>query len=295
MTSKVALPRDLAPILPGITYNEGFLSEGKTLPYFSFCQPDEKAHWSNDMTEFIAEASKTHFIDLYNRTVALDGVAPALSKPGSTYIDLGCSSGYMLEDTANAFPQASIFGSDYFGSGLAQCHKQLPDIPLLQMDVTNCPLPSNAFDAITCLNVLEHIPDDTKALQELYRLLRPSGRLVITVPMNQKLYDIMDEVHFHCRRYSWDDLESKVLKSGYKVLKMNYFGVMIYPPFYIQKRLNQIRFRGKSFEQKHQIALNQTRSTGRMRWMEKLCYWEKQLGQKMRYPFGIRTYLVATK
>ena len=77
-----------------------------------------------------------------------------------------------------------IFGSDYFGSGLTRCHAELPDIPLLQMDVTQCPLPSNAFDAVTCLNVLEHVPDDLKALSELHRLLRPSGRLVITVTMN---------------------------------------------------------------------------------------------------------------
>jgi len=295
MTATTLELRDLSPILPGVAYEGGFLLDGKKLPFYSFCQPDEKAHWSNGMTEFIAEASKTHFIDRYNRTLALEGIMPKLSHAGATYIDLGCSSGYMLEDAATAFPQAMLFGSDYFGSGLVQCHNALPNIPLLQMDVTQCPLPDNSFDAITCLNVLEHIPDDVKALKELYRLIRPEGRLVITVPMSPQLYDMTDEVHFHCRRYGWKELHEKVTQTGFKILFMNYFGVFVYPPFYLQKRLNQFRYRRHTFDQKHQIALHQARRTGRVLWMEKLCDWEKRLGQRIRYPFGIRTFVVATK
>jgi hypothetical protein len=76
---------------------------------------------------------------------------------------------------------------------------------------------------------------------------------------------------------------------------MNHFGVLVYPPFYLQKRLNQFRYRRKNFREKHPITSNQACSTGRLRWMETLCDWERRLGGIVRYPFGIRTFVVATK
>jgi ubiquinone/menaquinone biosynthesis C-methylase UbiE len=49
-------------------------------------------------------------------------------------------------------------------------------------DITNIPEPNCSFDAIMCIEVLEHLPDPIKALQELTRLLKPAGVLIITAP-----------------------------------------------------------------------------------------------------------------
>ncbi len=49
-------------------------------------------------------------------------------------------------------------------------------------DITSIPAPDSSFDAIMCIEVLEHLPDPIKAIQEFYRLLKPNGHLLITAP-----------------------------------------------------------------------------------------------------------------
>lgn len=50
-------------------------------------------------------------------------------------------------------------------------------------DVTAMPLPTGSFDAVICIHVLEHVEDDCGALAELYRVLKPGGWAIITVPI----------------------------------------------------------------------------------------------------------------
>jgi SAM-dependent methyltransferase len=50
-------------------------------------------------------------------------------------------------------------------------------------DVTALPLESSSFDALICIHVLEHVVDDRAAIAELFRVLRPGGWALITVPL----------------------------------------------------------------------------------------------------------------
>lgn len=52
----------------------------------------------------------------------------------------------------------------------------------LECDIKAIPEPDAAFDAILCSEVLEHVPDPTKALDEFARLLKPGGKLILTAP-----------------------------------------------------------------------------------------------------------------
>ncbi|SCY90363.1 class I SAM-dependent methyltransferase [Desulfoluna spongiiphila] len=52
----------------------------------------------------------------------------------------------------------------------------------LVCDITDIPEPDGSFDAILCSEVLEHIPDPTKAIDEFSRLLKPKGILILTAP-----------------------------------------------------------------------------------------------------------------
>lgn len=54
----------------------------------------------------------------------------------------------------------------------------------VKADICNLPFQDNAFDIILCNHVLEHIPDDTKAMQELYRVLRPGGMAILQIPQD---------------------------------------------------------------------------------------------------------------
>lgn len=54
----------------------------------------------------------------------------------------------------------------------------------VKADICNLPFADNSFDVILCNHVLEHIPDDTKAMQELYRILKPGGMGIFQIPQD---------------------------------------------------------------------------------------------------------------
>jgi 2-polyprenyl-3-methyl-5-hydroxy-6-metoxy-1,4-benzoquinol methylase len=54
---------------------------------------------------------------------------------------------------------------------------------MVKMDITDIQYPDNTFDVIYCSHVLEHIPDDRKAMREFYRVLKPGGWAIVQVPV----------------------------------------------------------------------------------------------------------------
>src|SRR5690606_20172628 len=54
----------------------------------------------------------------------------------------------------------------------------------VKADICDLPFKDNEFDVILCNHVLEHIPDDTKAMQELYRILKPNGMAILQIPQD---------------------------------------------------------------------------------------------------------------
>lgn len=56
-----------------------------------------------------------------------------------------------------------------------------------RFDLTDIPMPAATYDAIICSHVLEHIPDDRKAMAELHRILKPGGWAILQVPISRRL------------------------------------------------------------------------------------------------------------
>ena len=54
----------------------------------------------------------------------------------------------------------------------------------VKADICNLPFEDNQYDVLFCNHVLEHIPDDTKAMQELYRVLKPGGMAILQIPQD---------------------------------------------------------------------------------------------------------------
>ena len=105
----------------------------------------------------------------------------------------------------------------------------------VKADICNLPFEDNSYDIILCNHVLEHIPDDTKAMQELYRVLKPGGMGIFQIPQ-----DLSREVTFsddsitdekerakifgqydHVRVYGRDYFD-KLRSIGFKVDEVDY-------------------------------------------------------------------------
>ncbi len=87
----------------------------------------------------------------------------------------------------------------------------------------------NAWNAIICINVLEHIADDEQELKTYYSLLRPrQGFLCLFVPARQELYAAIDLDFGHHRRYGRAELAQKLRRGGFETVRLNYFNSIGY-------------------------------------------------------------------
>ncbi len=78
-------------------------------------------------------------------------------------------------------------------------------------------------DTIVCVNVLEHIADDVRALQAMAASLRPDGRLLLLVPAHAWLYGTVDRAIGHHRRYSRRTLRERIAAAGFRIERLYAF------------------------------------------------------------------------
>jgi SAM-dependent methyltransferase len=265
-------------------------------PFVSYVSPEHSVNWSDDLEELHEESSRTHFIDVWTRRAILARLGQL--PPGPTVIDAGCSTGYLLEDLRRAIPAVSLIGVDLVAGGLRKAHANVPEAELLLADVCALPLEDASVDAGVSANLLEHVPDDKRALAEIFRILRPGARAVIVVPVGPGNYDYYDRFLGHERRYARGELARKAEAAGFEVLEDIHLGATMYPAFWAVKQRNRRRYdnlRGRPLEDKVRSDIARTRDSA---FGHLACEAEEWLlARGIRLPFGIRglTVLVRPK
>ena len=86
--------------------------------------------------------------------------------------------------------------------------------------ITSIAIKTESVDAVVCSEVLEHIEDDHKAMQEIHRTIVPGGTLLITVPVHPRYYAFDDSFVDHKRRYAVWPLVRKLRKLGFDNIKL---------------------------------------------------------------------------
>jgi SAM-dependent methyltransferase len=252
--------------------------------------------WSEDLFHLHQDqVGGDHFIDIASRRQALGQLQRWLPGPGGVILEVGCSGGYFLSDLAAVRPEAEIIGADYTLGALEHLGRTLAGVPLLQFDLTRCPLPDASVDAVVLLNVLEHIEYHDAAVAQLFRILRPGGVLIAEVPAGPSLYDAYDRHLMHFRRYGMAGFQALIEAGGFEVLARNHLGFFLYPPFWLTKKLNRLRppATETKAEQLVEASMTATKRTGGLghaimafeAWLRRLAY----------LPFGIRCLVTARK
>jgi len=77
-------------------------------------------------------------------------------------------------------------------------------LPFCLGSITNLPIKNNSIDFIYCLTVLQYIAEDTQAINEFYRILKPKGKLLITVPTKRSPFWLIREMEIYFDLYSME-------------------------------------------------------------------------------------------
>lgn len=150
--------------------------------------------------------------------------------PRPRILDVGCGTGGMSSEFAalgktigvDTAPEAAYFCSRrglemVLGSGAA------------------LPMTDASFDIVSALDVIEHIEDDRAVLREMFRVCRPGGLLLMTVPAFAFLWSKHDDLNHHKRRYVRSQLAARIREAGFEPLRLSYYNTFLLPAAVLRK------------------------------------------------------------
>jgi ubiquinone/menaquinone biosynthesis C-methylase UbiE len=186
------------------------------IPEYERIYSFEKDYWWHVARRHLVRRYTEHFTD-------------KLKDANSRYLDLGCGTGVLMSEVGETFHKP--IGIDLSSTALSFTKSRV-DYPLSQSDARHLPFADDTFDLITCLDIIEHVREDLDCLREMYRICKPGGHLVLSVPALDFLWSEHDEAVFHLRRYSWPSLKGKVSSVGFRVMKGTYATMVMLLPVY---------------------------------------------------------------
>jgi len=193
------------------------------------------------------------------RVNALNKLVIRVLSKNDVVLDVGCGAcGLTLYLLEKGFNVISIDTSDEMlsmGRALLSKHNvssdSLHNVTISEFSAKN----QNSFKQIVCLDVIEHIEDDAKAISALTSMLRIGGHLVITVPAVPSLYGPKDVAVGHYRRYNKRMIEKLFNSSSCNIKTMRYWNFIGFPVtwfhLYILKRPVNESMRGENIRFDH--------------------------------------------
>jgi SAM-dependent methyltransferase len=141
-----------------------------------------------------------------------------------------------------------------------------------------------AFDTVICLDVLEHLADDLRALQIFWSALRPGGRALIKVPAHPFLYGAIDAASLHLRRYRRRDLRSVLERAGFRVERLACMNLAATVPYFVKSRLLR-----------KPTNFSNSLDPARLGLYDRLMPWLERAERLLPVPFGLSLIAVARK
>lgn len=159
--------------------------------------------------------------------IVLRFLGPACRQGRVPVLDIGCGSSRIIQDLPHAIGLDILLPKLRFLRG---GHDRL-----VQGSALALPFPDDAFDAVICSEVIEHIPESSPVLQELTRVLRPGGTLILGTPdYGRWLWWALEWIygkilpgayaHEHITHYTRASLTERLIADGYAIRNLRYVG-----------------------------------------------------------------------
>jgi SAM-dependent methyltransferase len=163
-------------------------------------------------------------------------------------LDIGAGTGIVLKILQD---MGEAFGIELSQQGIKYLRKRkLKRIICADAD-QSLPFKNDSFTLITCLDVLEHLEKDVKLLEEMIRVSKPGGHILVAVPAFKIFWSPHDVALHHKRRYTRKDILERIHGMNCEIIKASYFNFILslpilavrtIKPLFIQSRQAQSDF-----------------------------------------------------
>lgn len=137
---------------------------------------------------------------------------------------------------------------EYGADGAEVAHGR--GLATLRGDATRLPIADASLDLVISFDVLEHLHDDTAAVAEVRRVLRPGGTYLVAVPADPRLWSSHDEAVDHIRRYTRQGLLDLLDRGGFEVQDVQSWNVLLRPVVALRRRSSS----GSDLEDMHPVV-----------------------------------------
>jgi SAM-dependent methyltransferase len=220
------------------------------------------------------------------RAAALRFLEGRLS-PGGRVLDVGCGTGGLLR-ALEASVGVEATGIDASPHATA-CSRGRGSL-VLRGRAEGLPFPSGTFDAVTALDVIEHLDDDLAGVGELARVLRPGGVLIATVPAYAFLWSHHDEALHHRRRYRARTFGRLIDRAGLRREKTTYLLCALFPVAAVHRLVGRLRRKDLAAG-----AALPSVAPWLNRFLVRFHAAEAALARRVSLPFGLTVLVVAEK
>lgn len=148
------------------------------------------------------------------------------------FLDVGCGTGYASKYFANKGWGGKAI--DISASAIEIARKNLISFKMVKIAREGISNKVGKFNTIILFDVIEHIEDDEQVLKKIYQLLNPNGYILLALTSNPKEWRWDDEFYGHYRRYSKNDIKTKLKKTGFDQLE---FVEYTFPIFWLIRRI----------------------------------------------------------
>jgi SAM-dependent methyltransferase len=199
-------------------------------------------------------------------------------------LDCGAGSGAFA---AAMHKSVKVIAMDDHEESLEILRKRLPPEAVVRGSCTSIPFPDDSFDAVTALDVLEHVPAHHDAVKEMIRVVRPGAPIVITVPAMMCLWSDWDTSLHHQRRYSKPELLGLFHHLPVKIDHCTYINVLATPLVWLARKARAIGLGTGSRAEDHipMMPIN---------WLLRQAF-VRPANLRIQFPFGVGLILVAHK
>lgn len=165
-------------------------------------------------------------------------------------LDVGCASGWFLEQIRIQYPKADCTGIDVYKKAIEWGKSHYKSLELIHADAHNLPLPNESFDLVICAEVLEHVVEPEKVLKEINRVLTPGGIAIIEMDTGNLLFHLAWYWWTHLRHGVWKDahihafdtkkLERMIIDRNFIITKKTIFNGTMAVAFRLEKKLDKL-------------------------------------------------------